>query len=180
MLQYFGLILVIASWIGGYYIISRWYDKDLPTISRHAASSKKASYIFAIILIGYGLIFYLWLSHWFAPHLELNSYFKVILALTVVCQILISLAPDTSGFSRKIHHWAAYTMAILYLPLSILIINSHKLSTAARIICIFLTLYVLIAFMLVAVAGKAKGKYLFFQASCLVAFQVLILSAAYL
>ncbi len=75
MLQYFGLVLVIASWIGGYYLVRRWYDKDLPTISKHAASNKVAARIFAIIIVGFGLIFYYWLNHWFAPHLGLNAYF---------------------------------------------------------------------------------------------------------
>jgi len=180
MLQYFGLALVIASWIGGSYLIRRWYNKDLPTISRHAASNKTASRLFASILIGFGLIFYYWLERWFVPHLKLNAYFQGILAFTIVCQILVGLAPDTSGWSKKIHSWAAYTMAVLYLPLSVLILTSSPLATLARIVCILLTLYMLITFTLVAVVGKAKGNYLFFQASYLVAFQLLILSAAYL
>lgn len=180
MLQYFGLTLVIASWVGGYYLVSRWYDKDLSTISEHAASNKSASRIFASILIGFGLIFYYWLNRWFVPHLELNAYFQGILAFTIVCQILVGLASDTSGWSRKIHRWAAYTMALLYLPLSVLIICSPQLNALARTVCILLTSYMLITFILVAVARKAKSRYLFFQASYLIAFQVLILSAAYL
>ncbi len=97
-----------------------------------------------------------------------------------MCQILVGLAPDITGWSRRIHRWAAYTMAVLYFPLSILVITSDKLTVIARIICILLTLYMLITFTLVAVARKAQGKYLFFQASFLIAFQLLILSAAYL
>ncbi len=180
MLQYFGLVLVVASWVGGYYLVSRWYDKDLPTISRHAASDKSAYRIFATILVGFGLIFYFWLNQWLTPHLKLGAYFRGILGVTILCQIVTGLAPDTSGWSRKIHRWAAYTMAVLYLPLSVLIIDSGQLTRLTRTICILLALYMLITFVLVAVARKGKGKYLFFQASYLVAFQVLILSAAYL
>ena len=180
MLQYFGLALVVGSWVGCYYLVRRWYDKKLPTISRHAASNKAASRIFAGILIGFGLVFYYWLIRWFIPHLELNVYFQGMLALTIVCQILVGLAPDTSGWSRTIHRWAAYTMGVLYLPLSVLILASDQLSVLARILCSLLAAYMLITFILVAVLRKAKSKYLFFQASYLVAFQVLILSAAYL
>jgi len=180
MFQHFGLALVIASWLGCYYLVSRWYDKDLPTISRHAAANKTASRIFAAILIGFGLIFYYWLDRWLVPHLKLNVYFQGILALTIVCQVLVGLAPDTTGRSRKIHRFAAYTMAVLYLPLSILIIESEQLSGLARIICILLALYMLVTFTLVAVLKKSKGKYLFFQAAYLIAFQILILAAAYL
>jgi hypothetical protein len=180
MLHYFGLVLVIASWIGGYYLISRWYDKDLATISKHAAGNKGASRIFAIIIIGFGLIFYYWLKNWFVPHLGLNAYFKAILAFTIMCQILVGLAPDTTGWNRKIHRWAAYTMAVLYLPLSILIIDSSHLTTVARTICILLASYIFLAFILFALAGKARDKYIFLQASYLIAFQLLVLSAAYL
>src|SRR5262245_50528551 len=88
MLQYFGLALVVGSWIGGYYLVRRWYDKSLPTISRHAASNKTASLIFAAILIGFGLVFYYWLNRWFIPHLDLSVYFQGILAITIACQIL--------------------------------------------------------------------------------------------
>lgn len=180
MLEYFGLAFVVGSWIGGFYIVKRWYDKSLPTISKHAASNKTASYIFAAILIGFGLVFYYWLNRWFVPHLGLDAYFQAILALTIACQILVGLAPDTDGWSRKVHRWAAYTMAVLYLPLSLMIIDSDQLTTLARILCALLALYMLLTFVLVAVARKAKSKYLFFQASYLIAFQVLILSAAYL
>ncbi len=180
MLEYSGLTLVIGSWIGGYYLVRRWYDKSLPTISRHAASDKTASRIFASILIGFGLVFYYWLNRWFVPHLHLNIYFQGTLAFTILCQILVGLAPDTTGWSRTIHRWAAYTMGALYLPLSALIIASNKLTALARVICVLLALYMFITFTLVAIARKAKGKYLFFQASYLVAFQVLILAAAYL
>lgn len=180
MSQYFGLALVVGSWIGGYYLVRRWYNKDLPTISMHAASDKVAARIFASILIGFGLVFCYWLVRWFAPHLGLNAYFQTILAFTIVCQIVVGLAPDTTGWSRTIHRWAAYTMAVLYLPLSMLIIASDQLTTLARALCISLAVYMLAAFIFVAIAGRAKSKYLFFQVSCLVAFQLLILSAAYL
>ncbi len=180
MLQYLGLVLVIASWISGYYLVRRWYNKDLPTISKHAASNKVASRIFAIIIIGFGLVFYYWLECWFAPHLGLNAYSQAILTFTIVCQILVGLAFDTTNWNRKIHRWAAYTMAVLYFPLSILVVTSDKITGIARIICTLLALYMLITFTLVAVARKAQGKYLFFQASFLIAFQLLILSAAYL
>ncbi len=180
MFRYLGLVLVITSWMGGYYLVRRWYDKDLPTISRHAASNKTASRIFAAILIGFGLIFYYWLNRWFVPHLQLSVYFRGLLACTIVCQILVGLAPDTNGWSRTIHRWAAYTMAVLYLPLSVLILSSHKLTHLARSIGVVLAVYMLSAFILVAMAHRAKDKYLFFQASYLIAFQVLILSSSYL
>lgn len=180
MLQYFGLALVIGSWIGAYYLFSRWYNKDLPTISKHAASSKTTSRVFAVIITGFALVFYYWLNRWFVPELELSIHFQSILALTIVCQTVVGLAPDTVGRSRIIHRWAAYSMAVLYLPLGVLILMSDQVSTAARIACALLTLYMLITFILVAVMGKAKGRYLFFQASYLIAFQILILSAAYL
>ena len=179
MFQYLGLFLVLSSWLGGYLLISRWYDKSLPTISKHAASNKSASRLFAIILVLLGLLFYYWLIEWFTPYLKLTIIFQVILTLAILCQCIAAIIPDTNGWRSIIHRWAAYTMAVFYLPLSVLIIISPHLAFIVRVICSLLFAYMFIGFLLVALMGKAKSKYLFFQASYIVAFQLIVLLAAY-
>jgi hypothetical protein len=120
------------------------------------------------------------LVKWFTPHLQLGSAFQFILAATVFCQIITALVPDTVSWRRKIHLLSAYSMAILYVPLSILIINSGRLTLLPRVVGTVLAAYMLIGFILVAMMGRAKSRHLFFQASYIVAFQLLILVAAYL
>jgi hypothetical protein len=71
-------------------------------------------------------------------------------------------------------------MAVLYLPLSVLIITSPQMTLIPQIICSLLVAYMLIGFVLVAIMGKAKSKYLPLQASYIVSFQLIILVAAYM
>jgi hypothetical protein len=179
MFEYFGLILVVLSWLGGYMLISRFYSKDLPTISKHAASNRAASRLFAAILILVGAAFYWWLIKWLTPHLELTFMFQVILTITIFCQFIAALAPDIDGWRGVTHRWSAWLMAILYLPLSVLIITSPQMTVTPQIICSLLVAYMFIGFILVAIMGKAKSKYLPLQASYIVSFQLIILIAAY-
>lgn len=179
MFHFLGLFLVILSWLGGYLLISRFYDKSLPTISKHAASNRSASRLFAVILILVGAAFYYWLMAWFVPHLTLTLAFQVILSVAIVCQFLAALAPDVDGWRGVVHRWSAWLMAVLYLPLSVLIIISPQLEIVTQILCSLLLAYMFIGFILVAVMGRAKSKYLPLQASYIVAFQLIILLAAY-
>lgn len=180
MFEYFGLILVMLSWLGGYLLVSRFYDKSLPTISRHAASNRAASHLFAVILILVGAAFYWWLIKWFVPHLGLTFVFQFILAITILCQFIAALAPDVDGWRGVIHRWSAWLMAILYLPLSVLIIISPQMTLLLQVICSLLLAYMFVGFVLVAMMGKAKSKYLLLQASYIVSFQLIIVLAAYI
>lgn len=180
MFEHLGLFLVVLSWLGGYLLISRFYDKDLPTISKHAASNRAASRLFAAILILVGAAFYWWLIEWFVPHLELTFIFEIILTITILCQFITALAPDVYGWRGVTHRWSAWLMAILYLPLSVLIIISPQMTLILQIICSLLVTYMLIGFILVAMMGKAKSKYLPLQASYIVSFQLIILVAAHI
>lgn len=180
MLQYLGIVLIAASWLGGGYIITRWHDKGLRTISRHAASNRQAFWLFAFILVVLGLFFYYWLVAWFTPHLGLSAAFVALLTVTILCQVLTGLMSDTAGWRKAIHHWAAYTMAVLYLPLGIFVICSTQLTVGVRLLCLILGIYMLVAFVMVVMMGKARHRFLLFQASYIVAFQLLILAAAYL
>ncbi len=180
MFRYLGLVLVMLSWLAGFYLVTKWRDRTLPTISRHAASSKHASLLFAAALIGLGVLFYIWLLGWFCPHLHLGLLFKIVLTLAVTCQIVTALAPDTQGLSRTIHLVAAFTMATLYLPLTALILAAPHLSVLARVLDSVAGLYMLATFILFVILGKAKARYLLFQASYIMVFQTAILVAAYL
>ena len=120
MFEYLGLILVVLSWLGGYLLISKFYDKNLPTISKHAASSRTASWLFAAILIVLGAAFYWWIIKWLTPQLELSLAFSVTLTIAILCQFIAALAPDIDGWRGVAHRWSAWSMAVLYLPLSVL------------------------------------------------------------
>ena len=180
MIEYLGLILVFITWFAGGYLVKKYRDPSLLTLSKHAASAPEAYRLFMFTLVICGVLFYVWLLEWFAPHLELGMAFTVLVTLMVLCQIIAAIVPDTLRGRRKIHRLAAYSMAVLYLPVCGLILFSPQLSSSARLICLALTLYMLVGFISVVIIGKARRYYLAFQIQYIIAFQVVILSAAYL
>jgi hypothetical protein len=179
MFQYLGLILVVFSWAGGAYLLTKWRNKTLHTISKHAASSPEANLFFASLLTVLGSLFYWWLVAWFVPHLRLGVLFVVLATLTIGCQILTGIFPDTTGWRRQIHRITAYTMAVSYLPLAAIIILS-PLSLTTRLLCIAITGYMVCTFTLLVLMKRAQKRYLAFQALYVVAFQMVILIAGYL
>jgi hypothetical protein len=83
------------------------------SISKHAASAKHASILFAVVLGG--------------------------------GQCLVSIIADTEGWSHKVHYIAAYTMAYLYLPVSILILLSSVITPLAQVLGILCLTWMVIA-----------------------------------
>jgi hypothetical protein len=180
MLKYLGLLLAVVSWLLASMLILRWRNHEFSTISRHAAQSKKARLFFGLLLIVGGAVLYYWLASWFALHLRLGLSFKIVLGLTLIAQFIVGLAPDIFGWRRSVHRIAAFGMAMLFIPLSLLIITAPHLDDFARFTDIVLLSYMIITFMLVAILGKAKRSYLVFQILYLVAMQTIILVSAYL
>lgn len=180
MLQYLGLALVLFSWIGGAYLVSKWRGTRAMSLSLHAASNKTASKLFALVLVVLGLLFYYWLVKWFSPQLDLSSAFIPLLTLTIVCQCIAGLVADTEGWSHKVHYFAAYTMAYLYLPLSALILFAHNITPLAKVLGAICLTWMVIALLLFWFVKRTRPHYLLFQSSYIVAFQLIILCAAYL
>jgi hypothetical protein len=179
MFHYLGLILVPISWLGGVYLVRKWRGTYAMSISQHAASAKGASKLFAGVLGGGSVLFYWWLIQWFTPHLKLGEVFVVILIFTATAQIIVALIPDIVGWQQHIHQKVALIMAACYIPLTYLILSSSKVSTSARIIAYVLIICTVLAGLLFICVKKAHNYYLFFQSLYIVAFQVIILSAAY-
>ncbi|HEX7633180.1 MAG TPA: hypothetical protein VF401_02530 [Candidatus Saccharimonadales bacterium] len=179
MFQYLGLILVPISWVAGVYLVRKWRGTYAMSISKHAASAKDASKLFAVILGGGSALFYWWLIEWFTPHLKLGSVFVILLSFTAAAQIVVALIPDTIGWRHHVHQKVALAMAACYVPLTYLILASGNVSTAARVIAYACVASTLIAGLLFLCVKKARNYYLIFQSMYIVAFQVIILSVAY-
>src|SRR4051812_48914005 len=93
-----GLILVVISWILAAALIVRWRNKDLATISKHGATSKKAALYFSFALIGLGVPFYYWILFWLVPHLGLGIEFKIVIAVALLLNLATATFPDTTGW----------------------------------------------------------------------------------
>lgn len=150
------------------------------SISQHAVSNSSALKLFATVLIAGGAAFYLWLVTWFATKLNLSYLFVVLITITLVTQVIAAIIPDTKGMKSKIHRTAAYGGAFLYLPISILMLTAAKISTAAQIVGLVCFVYMVVAGFLYFFVKKARNHYLIFQALYIMAFQTIILAAAYI
>jgi hypothetical protein len=81
---------------------------------------------------------------------------------------------------QHVHRLAAYGMAVLFMPLAAVIVVSSELLTLVQVVCTVFLLYMLISFTLIAVLRKNRNRYLLFQVSYIVAFDLIILFAGYL
>lgn len=180
MLEYLGLVLVPISWITIGYIVYKWRGTYAMSISQHAASAKGAYNLLFVTLIAGGLVFYYWLLAWFTPHLELPKTFSYVLSLTMLLQIVAGAIPDSTGWKHRTHQSAAYFMAVLYIPLTYLIVASENISTLAKVVGAVCISYIFFSAYLFFFVKKTRNYYLIFQSLYIFAFQIIILSAAYL
>jgi hypothetical protein len=180
MIQYLGLLMVLISWAAGGYLLTKWRSKELRTISTHASSAKPALWLFASVLVVGGGIFYAWLAFWLAPRLGLGAVYQVLVGLTYLSQAATALVPDTPGRNHEIHHFVAYTMATLFLPLAWWAVAAPKTSLAAQIIGVTGGSYMTLSFLVVIILGRYHQQFLKFQISYIATLQLVVLAAAYL
>lgn len=180
MFAWLGLVITIVIWAGLAVLIARSRNRSLTTISSHGSVSKGAAVFFAVLLTGGGLVFYWWLIGWYVPHLHLSLTFSVLLTIVVLYVVATGLNNGRAGLSKAVHSYTAQTMALLFIPLALLIINNPAVSMAARVICICLAVYMVHSYVITEVMKRFQPQHLFFQTSYIVAFQLLILASAYI
>jgi hypothetical protein len=179
MIAWLGLLMIVMTWLTGWYLLTRWRNADLISISSHAASSRSAALLFATVLMTCGTLLYWWLGYWLGPRLDLGPAYYVILIAAYCCQSVAALVPDKTGWRRSVHKWGAWTMAYLFLPLAWLVATAPSASSFARVLCVLLAAYMTVGVILV-MARQIGARFLFFQASYIVALQLIILTAAYM
>lgn len=180
MYKHLGLLLILIGWILAAVLIFKWRNKDLPTISGHGASSRKAAILFAITLVGLGVPFYLWIVTWLAPYLKLGIELVVVATLAVVLNILTAIVADTTGWRKAVHRMAAIAMFILFLIMSVMIVTAPSISSTAQIIGWLALACILISGTIVIASNIGRRHSLMFQTLFLMSVHVVILSAVYL
>ncbi len=179
-MQYIGLLMVLLSWAICGYLLTKWHNKELRSISTHASSAKPAFWLFASLMIIGGGIFYAWLAFWLAPRLGLGEGFQMLVALTYLAQTATAIVPDVPGRKHDIHNVTAYTMAFLFLPLAGLVVLAPDVSTFARIFGIIITAYMIGSFFWGVVLKRSQDKFLILQVIYILTLQIAVLAAAYL
>ena len=126
------------------------------------------------------LLFYIFVSRWFVPTLQLPKTFTIITLVAVLGQFIALCIPTTGGLKTRLHDLSSYLMFILLAPLSLLIFLSPHVSVIGRIAAIIAAFYMVIAWFLFAVTKTAKKHFLLYQASYAMSFQLAVLLATYI
>ncbi len=179
MSYWLGMILAVASWVAGAFLLRKWHDKDFLTISKHAASSPQSYWLFVLVLAGAGGVFTSWVLEYLAPSSDLAALLGVLLLISFGLQAVTAIVPDRPGWQRTVHRWAAWSMALSWLPLLLVIVVGNDLSPLALTVTTSALVYMLVSLGL-SLSSKFKRHFLFLQISYVVAFQVGLLAAVYL
>lgn len=175
-----GIVVVLLSWLSGAYLLRKLHGHNLNTISKHGASSKRAHLFFIAVLVVFGTLFYLWLMQYLTPIVNFKIPFIIILTTAVLLQFVAAIVPDIAGWQRNIHQYAAWTMAVLWIPLVLLISFSDTLSVSSRTIGLLGSGYMIGTFILFIISAKARKHFLAYQVSYVIMFQIVLIATVYL
>jgi hypothetical protein len=178
-MEYLGAFSIGLSWLAGAYLLRRWRGTNAMSISLHAASARKAYWLFAVTLTVTGGLLYWYMLAWFVPHMHLNFGFLWLFSITMALQFVAAWTPDKPGWQRIVHRVCAYGMAALMMPLVAWILTSNVMSVFARIFGVVALSYMLVLLGLIAIFSKVKAHYLVLQVIYVMAMQLVILAAAY-
>jgi len=175
----FGWLSIVIIWTSLFYMIRRWPGNKTMTFSAHAAATKVGIIYYWIVFTAHLVFFYLFVSKWFVPSLQLPKMFTIVTFVAVLGEFVALCVPTTGGRKTQIHDVSSYIMFILLMPLSLLIFFSPQVSLIARITAFLAAIYMVIAWVLFAITKKAQNHSLLLQTSYAMSFQLAILLATY-
>lgn len=179
MYKSFGWISFVVIWAGLFYMIKKWPGDKSMSFSAHAAATKEGIiYYWFVFSLHLGL-FYLFVSRWFVPTLQLPRAFTAITLIAVVAQFTALCIPTTGGLKTILHDLSSYIMFVLLVPLGILMVLSPHVAVFARIVALLATCYMVLSWYLFAFTKTAKKHFFIFQASYAMSFQFAVLLATY-
>lgn len=174
-----GLISVAVSWVGLVFMIWQWKGEWSKTFSQNAARQKTTIIYYALLWLICLPPFAWFLLFPFYDGLQLNVLFRVIGTVAAAGMLIAALVPETSGWKVTIHRYAAFTMAITFMPMTLLIILSPVISTYAQFLSIVALLFMIYGAVHSYVNGPNHSKLLVGQALYILAFQLSVFAAYY-
>jgi hypothetical protein len=175
-----GPLAVGVLWTGLLTIMVRWPRQRHRSLSVHAAASRHAFLVMAAARTISTPLFFLFMAGWLVPYLDLPKSYLMIVALMSLCDLVSAWTPDSKGWVSRLHKTMAYTVAFLMLPITAGVLFSPRVSAAGRGVAIAALSYMALAWVLFIFVRKSLNYYLYFQAACILLFQLALLAAAYL
>lgn len=175
-----GLITFLIVWAGFLFLTRKWKGNAAMTFSQHAAQTKASQlYYFALFLVSLPLLI-VFLFGWFIPYFHTPFIFGLIAAFAMTGMMVAATIPETTGKKVVVHRYAAFLMAVCFVPLLIIISLSSHFSDVVRFIALLSAAYQLFGIVLLHPTKGYHPKVLPLQASYIAVFNLTIIAATYL
>ena len=178
-MNYLGVFSIVLAWAGLLFLILRWPGNKSMTFSQHAAQKKESRIFYRVLWTVATPIFTVFLLTNFKDKLDLNHVFNLLVLLASCGMLIAAYVAEVGGIRSKIHRIAAFSMAILFLPITLLIAASDNSSLFSKY---FGAVSLMVLSIEVVILLISKGYYRFMlpvQASYILIFHLMILVAYY-
>ena len=176
--KFFGLLSILIMWVGLLFLLYRWRGDRTMSFSVHAARTKSGRIYYFLLFAAALPLFYVFIIKWFVPALHLPASFTYLATVGVLGQVVAMMVPALPGRKGRIHNTGAYLMGFMMIPLSILICFADA-SLFVRLIALLAVFYMLTVTVLFVAVKRSYSHYLYFQATYIALFHVVILLGTY-
>ncbi len=175
----FVLYAVLAFWPASIYIVRKWKIGKGHSLSHHAASERRAYYLFALAVSIETICWLLFIYKWFAPTFHMGLVFKILFGSIAFGHFISGVVPETKGWAYKTHRWAAYIVAWLFLPAFFILAATPNLSTDVRLLSVFFIGFLCWLWYMYT-KPKTHESFLIFQAMYIATLPITLIVATYL
>jgi hypothetical protein len=173
-----GIFSIALIWLGLLFLIKHWPgDKSMSLSLRAGRTTGGQFYYFVLFFISVPM-FYLFVTHWFIPALDLPPLYASLTTIGMVGQLIAAAFPAVRGQKEKVHNIGAYVMAFTLIPLTALLVISNA-PMAIKVLAAIGSLYMATTIVLSIVSKLIKPRYLYFQTAYIATFHLMIVLAIF-
>jgi hypothetical protein len=177
--RYIGVLASLMAWLGIVIVLWSWPIIKTNSISKHVATQKKSWLLFAPIETVALALFYVFMVNWFIPVLELPGLYKILISITLLLEVITSWVPDSTGWKKTVHHYTAYSAALLLPILNLFIATSAQTPVIAKVVAYASFAAAVGILCLYAFTKTARQKHLVYQSLYFACFHLPILAVIF-
>jgi hypothetical protein len=180
--KFLGILSIAIAVAAAWYLVKTWPKGRGSSLSRHAGAHKTAYWIFMAVLVGDGLLFYLFMLKWFVPAMHLAAGYTVLLTLGYALQVGTAFIPDRADGSRlsRSHGLVAFSMAGVMELLTTWLVFADGVSVPARLLAGIGAGWMTFFWLLFVFVKSTHRFFLVYQTLYIASFYVCILAATYI
>lgn len=175
-----GFVSILASWVLLVILVRTWKGNASMTLSQHAAQFRASRIYYAAMWLLVLPPFVWFMIGPFLDKLELGILFKITALVAGFLMLIAAIVPELPGWKYHVHRYAAFGMATLFMPLTLMIGVASNANNIARTVSIILFIGMLVTTIYLSFRGGKHPRMLIFQSLYVLAFHISILAAYYL